>query len=111
MSRGRCTPEQRAACPLMMCVGSDTHHLAYPANQYRTRIEKQWRELAFNKEQVPRCLHNAIHASGYIPEKPSRDEMLDEIWREGRPMRALEERLTQLALGQALLQETPGDAA
>lgn len=81
MARGLCSAEARANCPIMQgCVGSDVHHLAFPANRYRSRIEKQWRELDFNKEQIPRCLHNAIHSTGYIPDKPDREEMLQEIW-------------------------------
>jgi hypothetical protein len=79
--RDNCSAEQQAACPIMQgCVGNDTHHLAYPANQYRTKVEKRWRELDFNKEELPRCLHNAIHSTGYVPEKPDRTTMLSEVW-------------------------------
>lgn len=106
--RGLCTAEQKAACPLMQgCVGSDVHHLAYPANQYRSRVEKQWRELEFNKEQLPRCVHNSIHASGYLPEKPERETMLHEIWGAdtGRPAAELHK---QLFLGNLAMER--GDA-
>lgn len=109
---GRCSAEARAACPLVQgCVGSDTHHFAFPANQYRTSVEKRWRELPINKEQLPRCVHNAIHSAGYVPEKPPRTEMLQEVWSQEIPYRAQDERLTQLALGQAMLKHIPEDAA
>jgi len=50
------------SCPLVTTGQfADTHHLAYPAFAYRSRIEKQWRELEFNKTDICRCLHNAIH--------------------------------------------------
>jgi hypothetical protein len=102
--RGLCTAEQKAVCPLVKCLGSDNHHLEYPAARSHTKVEKAWRELSFNQEQLPRCLHQAIHASGYLPERPSRAEMVQEIWAEEVPYRALEERMVQLAIGQAVLQ-------
>lgn len=111
MSRGRCTLEQRAACPLIRqeCF-SDTHHLAYESGRYKTRVERRWRDLDFNKIDICRALHNAIHASGYVPEKPDRETMLHETFMAQTPYRALEERMTQLAIGQAVLQ-SPEDAA
>ena len=102
--RGVCSAEAKAACPLQKCVGSDTHHLEYPASRSHTSVEKAWRELSFNKVQIPRCLHNTIHASGYFPERPDRQEMTGELLAEEAPYRALEERLTQLAIGHAVLQ-------
>jgi len=93
----------------------DTHHTAYPRRDYRTAVEKRWRELPVNKIQICRGLHDAIHASGYIPAKPSRDEMLAEVWGAdtGRAQSELEK---QLFIGSLLLErdgELPpeGDAA
>lgn len=110
MSTGACSPEQRADCPLLQCVGTDKHHTEYPANAYRTKVEKTFRNLPFNKLQIPRCVHNAIHASGYVPEKPTRDEMLSEIWNndaENPPSRSMVERETQLLIGRSALGTPP----
>jgi hypothetical protein len=101
-------------CPL---VGngqfSDKHHLAYPAYEYRTGIEKKWRELSFNKANICRCIHDAIHSSGYVPPKPSRDEMLSEIWSQEPTERSQDELSKQLFLGGLALErgEIPDDAA
>lgn len=106
--RGHCTAEQKAACPLMKsrCF-SDTHHLAYEAKDYSTKVEKEWRELPFNKVQLCRAVHDAIHASGYKPEKPERAVMLAEL-ADMTSFRALQERTTQLAIGQAVMQGAAG---
>src|SRR5690242_6244194 len=74
MSRRECSPEQKANCPLWQHF-ADSHHLAYPKSDYRGGIEHEWREMPSNKRHVCRYVHDAIHASGYVPEKPSRGEM------------------------------------
>jgi hypothetical protein len=89
----------------MRCRGSDTHHLQYEAREYRTPLEKDWRELDCNKVQLPRCVHNAIHASGYKPDKPSRQEMVEEIWEHGS-QRATDELNRQLEIGYMTLGAT-----
>lgn len=103
MSRGLCSPEQQGACPLIKCRGTDRHHLAFPDSAYRSPIEKEWRVQPYNKIQIPRCVHNAIHASGYRPDKPSRQEMASEIWEQGS-QRAAEELNRQLAIGSKALE-------
>lgn len=103
--RGLCSAEQKQSCPLVQCLGSDTHHDRYPAHDYKTKIEKTYRDQPFNKAQLPRCVHQAIHASGYIPEKPSRDTMLQEVWDNGSE-RAAEELERQIAIGKAVLDGT-----
>lgn len=105
--RGHCTPEQKALCPLYEHY-TDTHHLVFPRNNYQSGIERRWRELDFNKENICRGLHNAIHESGYIPEKPSRDEMLSEIWAKEVPERAIRERSLQEFIGRNFMN---GDVA
>lgn len=101
----KCTEEQKAACPLFRKEHfADTHHLVYPASEYKDKLGEAWRERAFNKVQTARCLHNAIHASGYIPERPERDQMLHEVITTDVPRRAIEERTRQLAIGQAVMQ-------
>lgn len=57
------------------------HHEFYPRRDYRTKIEKQFRELVINKTMLPRCEHDNLHATQTPPEKPSRDEMLVAISR------------------------------
>lgn len=108
----KCTPEQQGACPLQQTKRGcfeDTHHLAYPANQYQSKIEKQWRELPERKVEVCRWLHNNLHASGYFPEKPSREEMLVDLWlREPNPEANLEKD-KQLFLGNITI-DRPEDA-
>lgn len=74
MSRRECSPAQKANCPLWQHF-ADSHHLAYPKRAYRGDTEQDWRELPSNKRHVCRFIHDAIHASGYVPEKPSRGEM------------------------------------
>ena len=74
MSRGLCSPEQMAACPLRRHF-SDEHHLFYERRMYRTAIEKAFRELPENKVQLCRNEHNTIHATQPIPEKPSVEDM------------------------------------
>lgn len=101
--RGICPAEAQAACPLMKCRGTDTHHAFYPANAYRSHIDKTWREEPFNKIQIERCVHNAIHASGYVPERPPREVMAQEIW-EGGSQRAAEELQRQLTIGRSVLE-------
>ena len=108
--RGICSPEMKESCPLSSgCVGKDLHHLEYPARSFQGKIEKSWRERDFNKVVIKRCLHNAIHSTGYIPEKPSREVMANELWtRElpNPPLRAMVEREYQMQLGMSALGQT-----
>lgn len=105
MSKSKCSPEQKAACPLRQknCF-RDTHHLGFEARNYQTKVEREWRDKQFNKIDIPRCVHNAIHNSGYEPEKPPREVMLEEIYADKIPLRAIQERTNQLAIGQAVMQ-------
>lgn len=54
----------------------DVHHKYYPRNNYRTSIEKEFRELESNKELSCRQRHNDIHAMESPPMKPTHIEML-----------------------------------
>lgn len=104
MSRGICSPDDRASCPLGRCAGSDLHHLEFPSNNYTSKVEKVHRDQPFNKVQLPRCVHRAIHASGYVPQKPEHSVMVDEIWDKGSE-RAELERERQIAIGKAVIEE------
>lgn len=106
--RGHCSPEQRAVCPILLegCF-TDTHHLSFGPEDIALRaISKvycKWRELPINKTNGPRCWHKAIHASGYQPEIPSREQQLAEIWGADTG-RAESELNKQLFLGNLMLE-------
>lgn len=76
--RGECSPEQQLACPLREHF-TDLHHTYYPASDYRSRVERQFRQLPENKEQLCRNEHNEIHAQEPEAIKPPRDFMLNAI--------------------------------
>lgn len=78
MSRGKCTPEQMEVCPLRRHF-SDLHHTYYPRSEYRTKVEKEFRELPENKVQLCRNEHQEIHATEPDPVKPSREYMIAAI--------------------------------
>lgn len=75
--RGECL-EQRPNCPYRTCY-SDTHHLFYPRSEYRTKLEKDFRNLDENKVVICRFEHDQIHASLEVPEKPTREVMVQII--------------------------------
>ncbi len=79
MVRGEC-PRENVDCPLYFegCF-TDLHHLYFPRRDYKTNVEKQFRNLPENKEQLCRAEHNERHATEPPPLKPSRDEMLGAI--------------------------------
>lgn len=61
-------------CPLKKPY-SDTHHYWYPSSEYETPIEQAFRNLEIHKEQLCRCIHNAIHQFEEPPQKPSEETM------------------------------------
>lgn len=69
-------PERGLGEPLCK---EDTHHVYFPASDYKTWVEKTFRNLPDNKMTVCRAVHNAIHRLESPPPKPSRDEMLRAI--------------------------------
>lgn len=107
MTRGSCTPEQRAACPLQNHF-SDNHHLQYPEPLYLSKVEKRWRNQPLNKTQVCVAIHRAIHASGYVPPKPPRGEMIAENWSGEPTERSQTELSKQLAIGAETLANWAG---
>ncbi|HEV7236876.1 MAG TPA: hypothetical protein VGN15_11880 [Ktedonobacteraceae bacterium] len=115
MRRVVCSEETRASCPLAQsgrACFEDTHHLQYPKRAYRTEVEAEWRELPINKVRICRALHDALHTTGYVPQKPPRDVMVDEIWN-GESVRTYAEFDKQIELGRLALerQTEGGDAA
>lgn len=62
---------------------SDLHHQYWYSYDYKTPLEKKFRELPQNKEQICRAEHDEIHATQEPPVKPSIDEMVDTIVESG----------------------------
>lgn len=74
--------ENEGACPVFEKEGrcrTDIHHTIFPRRNYKTKIEKKFRELDVNKVRICRLAHNALHATGIMPPKPTRDEMCEAI--------------------------------
>lgn len=87
MERQPCPPEMRERCRVFESEGrcyEDVHHENWPRNDYKTEIEREFRELDSEKILICRALHNAIHARKRKSDKPTRNEMLDAIQKEKR---------------------------
>lgn len=71
-----CTPETKC---FIRDSGSecfeDIHHEAYYRKNYRTRLEKQFREHVLNKILICRAMHTDEHAQQLVPKKPTIEEM------------------------------------
>ena len=74
MERIPCNPSP--SCKYAGRCYEDIDHIYWPADDYRTPIEKEFRQLEENKRRICRVLHELRHATEAPPEKPSRDEML-----------------------------------
>ncbi len=57
---------------------ADTHHQWWPSPEYRTKTEKDFRNLACFKELICRAIHDEIHANP-PPDKPSYPDMREYI--------------------------------
>jgi hypothetical protein len=82
MERVPCQFEDTELCPVYQQEGEcyeDRHHLYYPANEYKTPIEKRFRRLGVNVVEMCRALHNVEHAVWIRTPKPSRDFMAQTI--------------------------------
>lgn len=82
----------------------DVHHLDYPSYTYRGKLETQHRQAHFSKIKVCRALHEAIHATGYVPTKPIPEHMSQDLYDRGSARMAAEQR-RQVELGQDLLNQ------
>lgn len=81
---GECPSPNREGCPLYdkgRKCRSNTHHLYWPANKYNSPLEKEFRELEENKEQVCIWEHSLIHEEEYPPKKPRTEVMIQAIAR------------------------------
>jgi hypothetical protein len=109
MSHKAC-PFSGEPCPAVERYGghyTDEHHLYYPRSFFKSQLEQDFRNLDVNKIDIPRCLHDAIHASGYLPNKPSRDAMLLAL----NGYDSAHEVERQTLLGNIVLYGLPEDAA
>ncbi len=58
---------------------ADEHHAYWPENDYRTPIEKAYRELPENKYQLCRWVHDDVHLEHLPPKKPDLIKMLAQL--------------------------------
>lgn len=81
MERIPCDPNRE--CRLRDTIGcfEDVDHEYWPSRQYRTPIEKQFRQLDENKTLICRDMHNERHATELPPPKPDRDVMIEAVRR------------------------------
>ena len=75
-----CTPEQQAECTLKRCF-TDQDHYYWPASDYKTPVERAFRNLPENIEEKCRFEHNERHANEEPPVKPSIQYMAESILR------------------------------
>jgi hypothetical protein len=75
---GVCPRENTPGCPYMERGGcaSNEHHRLWPRRRYKSQLEKQFRDLPENKEQLCRWEHDLLHEFELPPEKPSLETML-----------------------------------
>lgn len=63
---------------------TSTHHIWFPRRDYKTRVEKMFRQLPCHKVEMSVEGHRRLHQlafadNGVIPTKPSKDEMIAKI--------------------------------
>ena len=60
---------------------ADTDHYYYPKSDYKTPLEKEFRELPENKQQICREMHDLRHITETPPPKPDLNFMREAIRR------------------------------
>lgn len=76
--RGECENPNKEGCPIAELKGgcfSDTDHIYWPASDYTSTLERTFRELPENKQQLCRWEHVERHATEEPPIKPSQEVM------------------------------------
>lgn len=75
-------PNENEACRFYEteqgCV-SNTHHGYWPKKRYTTPVEREFRALPENQEQLCMAEHLDRHANERPPQKPPREVMLQAI--------------------------------
>lgn len=77
-------PNGTPDCPLFYSPGScrtNIHHEFFPANDYKTPLERAFRDLPENKSEMCLRLHREVHSTEQPPDKPSGEVMLEAITR------------------------------
>lgn len=73
--------EQNESCPYKIndsCY-KDEHHKYYYRSEYQDLVERVFRNLPENIEELCRYRHEELHRNEFPPDKPSRDFMLGAI--------------------------------
>lgn len=77
-------PNPKPLCPYIGtkrgCY-ADKHHTLWPASQYTSKLEKEYRQLPENKVQTCRWEHDLLHIMEQPPTKPTPTEMHEAIGR------------------------------
>lgn len=86
MERVPCDPTvvNTERCAVYRKIGKcfmDIHHLYHPRRDYKTKDEKEFRELDENKVNMCRDFHNMDHAVFPPPDKPDAEFIADAIKR------------------------------
>lgn len=71
-------PEANEECKYFPCY-MDEHHLYWPRKNYKSGVERAFRNLPENRQMLCRAEHDEVHATEPIPKKPSRNEMLQAL--------------------------------
>jgi len=84
VERAPCDPEKRntSECRVYQITShcfEDIHHHEWPARDYKTELEKEYRELHILKTLGCRAIHNEIHATTPPPQKPTVAEMREAV--------------------------------
>lgn len=67
-------PDKNSECRLFPRCFADKHHPDWPRKDYKTPLEKEFRETRSIGNYICRAAHEAIHRED-PPEKPSVEEM------------------------------------
>lgn len=77
-----CPDPNKAGCPYIGRKGScraNTHHLYFPARNYKSPVQNAFRELLENKVQLCMFEHQTLHETEFPPRKPSLPDMLSAL--------------------------------
>lgn len=78
----RC-PEPKFECLDRGICYLDKNHKFWPRRMYLGKVATMFRNLPENIEYIPRCEHDKFHAETLPPPKPTNQEMLDALRRNG----------------------------
>lgn len=76
---GECPSPNKRGCHIgvgQYRCRSNEHHLYWPARDYKTEIENEFRELPENKVQLCMYDHDMLHVQQEPPQKPTLETMI-----------------------------------